>query len=209
MEHTLPPLPFPIDSLAPHYSREALEFHHGKHHNAYVVNLNDLQKGTEFEAMTLEQIVKKASGGIYNNAAQIWNHTFFWNCMKPNGGGDPTGALAAALNAKWGSQRARWLTAALGGHAVPEEGVVPDLRRVVVDAAARLLDDLFERHRFELGALLQVVEVHHVGIVVLAVVVLEGFLRVLGCQRVKGVRQGWEHMFHGFSRGLVAGNKGF
>ena len=103
MEHTLPPLPFPIDSLAPHYSREALEFHHGKHHNAYVVNLNDLQKGTEFEAMTLEQIVKKASGGIYNNAAQIWNHTFFWNCMKPNGGGEPTGALAAAINAKWGS----------------------------------------------------------------------------------------------------------
>ena len=67
-----------------------LEFHHGKHHNAYVVNLNNLQKGTEFESMDLESIVKKSSGGIYNNAAQIWNHTFFWNCMKPNGGGEPS-----------------------------------------------------------------------------------------------------------------------
>jgi Fe-Mn family superoxide dismutase len=89
MEHTLPALPYAIDALAPHYSRETLEFHHGKHHNAYVVNLNNLQKGTEFEAMTLEDIVKKSSGGIYNNAAQIWNHTFFWNCMKPAGGGEP------------------------------------------------------------------------------------------------------------------------
>ncbi len=106
MEHTLPPLPFAIDSLAPHYSRETLEFHHGKHHNAYVVNLNNLQKGTEFESMTLEEIVKKSSGGIYNNAAQIWNHTFFWNCMKPNGGGEPAGALADAITKKWGSYAA-------------------------------------------------------------------------------------------------------
>jgi Fe-Mn family superoxide dismutase len=106
MEHTLPALPFDIDAMAPHYSKETLEFHHGKHHNAYVVNLNNLQKGTEFEAMDLEAIVKKASGGIYNNAAQIWNHTFFWNCMKPNGGGQPGGALAAAIDAKWGSYAA-------------------------------------------------------------------------------------------------------
>jgi len=106
MEHTLPALPFAIDALAPHYSRETLEFHHGKHHNAYVVNLNNLQKGTEFESMTLEEIVKKSSGGIYNNAAQIWNHTFFWNCMKPAGGGEPGGALAAAIQAKWGSYAA-------------------------------------------------------------------------------------------------------
>jgi superoxide dismutase len=83
-----------------------LEFHHGKHHNAYVVNLNNLQKGTEFEGMDLESIIKKSSGGIYNNSAQIWNHTFFWNCMKPNGGGEPTGSLAAAINAKWGSYAA-------------------------------------------------------------------------------------------------------
>jgi Fe-Mn family superoxide dismutase len=103
MEHTLPPLPYPIDSLAPHYSKETLEYHHGKHHNAYVVNLNNLQKGTEFEAMTLEDIVKKSSGGIYNNAAQIWNHTFFWNCMKPSGGGEAGGKLADAIKAKWGS----------------------------------------------------------------------------------------------------------
>jgi superoxide dismutase, Fe-Mn family len=108
MEHTLPPLPYPIDSLAPHYSKETLEFHHGKHHNAYVVNLNNLQKGTEYEALTLEEIIKKAPnpGPVYNNAAQIWNHTFFWNCMKPQGGGEPGGALADAINAKWGSYAA-------------------------------------------------------------------------------------------------------
>ena len=106
MEHTLPALPFAIDSLAPHYSREALEFHHGKHHNAYVVNLNNLQKGTEFEGKSLEDIIKTSSGGIYNNSAQIWNHTFFWNSMKPAGGGEPSGALAAAINAKWGSYAA-------------------------------------------------------------------------------------------------------
>ena len=88
MEHTLPALPYAIDALAPAYSKETLEFHHGKHHNAYVVNLNNLQKGTEFESMSLEDIVKKSSGGIYNNSAQIWNHTFFWNCMKPAGGGE-------------------------------------------------------------------------------------------------------------------------
>lgn len=100
MEHTLPKLPYDLDALAPHYSRETLEYHHGKHHNAYVVNLNNLQKGTEFENMDLESIIKKSSGGIYNNSAQIWNHTFFWNCMKPNGGGEPSGALAAAITAK-------------------------------------------------------------------------------------------------------------
>ena len=108
MEHTLPPLPYPIDSLAPHYSQETLEFHHGKHHNAYVVNLNNLQKGTEYEALSLEEIIKNAPnpGPIYNNAAQIWNHTFFWNCMKPQGGGEPSGKLAEAINAKWGSYAA-------------------------------------------------------------------------------------------------------
>ena len=100
MEHTLPPLPYAMDALAPHYSQETLEYHYGKHHNAYVTNLNTLQKGTEFESMTLEEIVKKSSGGVYNNAAQIWNHTFFWNCMKPAGGGEPGGALAEAINAK-------------------------------------------------------------------------------------------------------------
>jgi superoxide dismutase, Fe-Mn family len=106
MEHALPPLPFSLDALAPHMSRETLEYHHGKHHNAYVGNLNNLQKGTEFEAMPLEDIVRKSSGGIYNNAAQIWNHTFFWNGLKAGGGGEPAGALAAAINTKWGSYAA-------------------------------------------------------------------------------------------------------
>jgi Fe-Mn family superoxide dismutase len=104
MEHTLPPLPYSHDALAPHMSRETLEYHHDKHHNAYVTTLNTLQKGTEYEALSLEEIIKKAPPGpIYNNAAQIWNHTFFWNCMKPAGGGEPKGALADAINAKWGS----------------------------------------------------------------------------------------------------------
>ena len=103
MEHTLPQLPYAIDALAPHYSKETFEYHHGKHHNTYVVNLNNLIKGTEFEALSLEEIVKKASGGIYNNAAQHWNHSFFWKCMTPNGGAAPTGKLADAINAKFGS----------------------------------------------------------------------------------------------------------
>lgn len=104
MAHTLPELPFAKDALAPHMSAETLEFHHDKHHNAYVVNLNNLIPGTQFESMSLEDIVKSApAGGVYNNAAQVWNHAFFWNCLKPNGGGAPTGALAAAIDAKWGS----------------------------------------------------------------------------------------------------------
>jgi Fe-Mn family superoxide dismutase len=84
-------------------SKETFEFHHGKHHQAYVTNLNNLIKGTEFESMGLEDIVRKSSGGVFNNAAQVWNHTFFWNCMKPAGGGAPSGKLAAAIDAKWGS----------------------------------------------------------------------------------------------------------
>jgi len=104
MEHVLPPLPYAKDALAPHISAETLEFHHGKHHQAYVTNLNNLIKGTEYENLELEAIVKKApAGGIYNNAAQVWNHTFFWNSMKPNGGGEPGGALGEAIKAKWGS----------------------------------------------------------------------------------------------------------
>ena len=106
MEHQLSSLPYAVDALTPYYSQEAFEYHHGKHHNAYVVNLNNLQKGTEFESMLLEEIIKKSSGGIYNNSAQIWNHTFFWNCMKPSGGGEPKGSLAEAINAKFGSYTA-------------------------------------------------------------------------------------------------------
>jgi Fe-Mn family superoxide dismutase len=103
MEHTLPPLPYAMDALAPHISKETLEFHYGKHHQTYVTNLNNLIKGTEFENLALEEIIKKSSGGIFNNAAQVWNHTFYWNGMAPNAGGAPSGALADAINAKWGS----------------------------------------------------------------------------------------------------------
>jgi Fe-Mn family superoxide dismutase len=103
MEHTLPQLPYALDALSPFISKETLEFHYGKHHQTYVTNLNNLIKGTEFEAASLEDIVKKSAGGVFNNAAQVWNHTFYWNSMKPNGGGAPTGALADAINAKWGS----------------------------------------------------------------------------------------------------------
>ena len=103
MAFELPALPYAKDALAPHMSVETFDYHYSKHHQAYVTNLNNLVPGTAFEGKGLEQIVKTSSGGIYNNAAQVWNHTFFWNCMAPNGGGAPTGALADAINAKWGS----------------------------------------------------------------------------------------------------------
>ena len=103
MEHKLPDLPYALDALAPHISKETLEFHHGKHHQTYVTNLNNLIKGTEFENMSLEDIVKKSSGGIFNNSAQVWNHTFYWYGLKPNGGGQPGGKLADAINKKFGS----------------------------------------------------------------------------------------------------------
>ena len=104
MAFTLPALPFAKDALAPHMSAETFEYHHEKHHQAYVTNLNNLIAGTEYESLSLEEIFKKApAGGIYNNAAQVWNHTFFWSCQKPAGGGAPTGALAAAIDKKWGS----------------------------------------------------------------------------------------------------------
>jgi len=104
MEHKLPELPYAMDALQPHMSKETFEFHYAKHHQAYVTNLNNLIKGTEHENASLADIVKKASaGGLFNNAAQVWNHTFFWHCMKPGGGGKPGGALAAAIDKKWGS----------------------------------------------------------------------------------------------------------
>ncbi|UVA78536.1 superoxide dismutase [Fe] [Pandoraea commovens] len=103
MEHKLPELPYAIDALAPTISKETMEYHYGKHHQAYVTNLNNLIKGTEFENASLEDIIKKSSGGVFNNAAQVWNHTFFWNTLSPNGGGAPTGDLAKAIDAKFGS----------------------------------------------------------------------------------------------------------
>ncbi len=104
MTFQLPDLPYAKDALEPHISAETLDFHHGKHHAAYVTNLNNLVPGTEFEGKSLEEIVKTApAGGIFNNAAQVWNHTFYWSCMGPGAGGEPTGALADAINAAFGS----------------------------------------------------------------------------------------------------------
>jgi Fe-Mn family superoxide dismutase len=103
MEHKLPELPYPLDGLAPHISKETLEYHYGKHHLAYVTNLNNLIKGTEFESASLEDIIKKSSGGIFNNSAQVWNHTFYWHSLSPKGGGEPSGALGQAITKKWGS----------------------------------------------------------------------------------------------------------
>lgn len=99
----LPALPYEKNALEPHISAETLEYHYGKHHNAYVVNLNNLLKGSEFEGLSLEAIIKASSGGIFNNAAQVWNHTFYWHCLSPQGGGEPQGKLAAAINQAFGS----------------------------------------------------------------------------------------------------------
>ena len=103
MAHELPALPYANNALAPTISEETIEYHYGKHHQTYVTNLNNLVPGTEFENSSLEEIVLKASGGIFNNAAQVWNHTFYWNCLSPEGGGAPTGALADAINKAFGS----------------------------------------------------------------------------------------------------------
>jgi Fe-Mn family superoxide dismutase len=99
----LPALPYDRAALEPHISAETIDFHYGKHHQTYVTNLNNLIAGTEFESADLESIVRKAQGGLFNNAAQVWNHTFYWNCLKPNGGGEPTGKLAEAIDASFGS----------------------------------------------------------------------------------------------------------
>jgi Fe-Mn family superoxide dismutase len=98
----LPALPYDRTALEPHISAETIDFHYSKHHQTYVTNLNNLIVGTEFENADLETIVRKAQGGLFNNAAQVWNHTFYWNCLKPNGGGAPTGKLADGINAAFG-----------------------------------------------------------------------------------------------------------
>lgn len=103
MEHKLPELPYSKGALAPHISEETIEYHYGKHHQAYVDNLNKLVPGTEFENASLEEIIQKAAGGTFNNAAQVWNHSFYWNCLSPKGGGQPAGELAAALDKSFGS----------------------------------------------------------------------------------------------------------
>lgn len=103
MSFELPELPFAKDALAPHISAETFDYHHGKHHQAYVTNLNNLIVDTDNADKTLEELIMTTDGGLFNNAAQVWNHTFYWNCMSPNGGGDATGAIGDAINAKWGS----------------------------------------------------------------------------------------------------------
>jgi len=103
MAFTLPELPYSKDGLAPHISAETLDFHHGKHHNAYVTNLNNLTEGKPEAEKSVEELVKTAEGGVFNNAAQIWNHTFYWNSMKPGGGGAPSGAIAEAITRDFGS----------------------------------------------------------------------------------------------------------
>ena len=103
MEHTLPPLPYPMEALQPHMSKETLEYHYGKHHQTYVTNLNNLIKDTPNADKSLEEIIKSSSGGLFNNAALVWNHTFYWHCLKPNGGGEPGGKLGDAINAAFGS----------------------------------------------------------------------------------------------------------
>ncbi len=103
MSFQLPELPFDKNALAPHISEETLDYHHGKHHQAYVNNLNNLIAGTEFEGMALEDIIRKSEGGIFNNAAQIWNHTFFWNSLSPNSGGTPDGKVLEAITNNFGS----------------------------------------------------------------------------------------------------------
>jgi Fe-Mn family superoxide dismutase len=102
MIHELSPLPYAKNALEPHISSETLDYHHDKHHQAYVYNLNNLIPGTEFEDLPLEDIVMKASGGVFNNAAQTWNHTFYWHCLSPQGGGAPAGALASAIEESFG-----------------------------------------------------------------------------------------------------------
>lgn len=103
MNFTLPELPYAKNALSPHMSEETLNYHYGKHHNAYVTNLNNLIKDTKFEKMSLEEIILSSEGGIFNNAAQIWNHTFFWHSLSPNGGGAPTGKIQELINKEWGS----------------------------------------------------------------------------------------------------------
>ena len=104
MSYELPALPYDKSALEPHISAETLDYHHGKHHQTYVTNLNNLVPGTEFAGKSLEDIINSApAGGIFNNAAQVWNHTFYWNCLSPNGGGAPSGALADAINVAFGS----------------------------------------------------------------------------------------------------------
>ncbi len=106
MAFELPALPYAMDALAPHISAETLEYHYGKHHKGYVDKLNGLVRGTEYEGKELDELVRTTSGGLFNNAAQHWNHSFYWNCLSPDGGGEPGGGLAQAIAESFGSFQA-------------------------------------------------------------------------------------------------------
>ena len=116
MTFELPTLPYAEDALAPHISKETLQFHYGKHHQTYVTNLNNLIEGTADGSKSLEEIVRNSSGGIFNNAAQVWNHTFYWHSLSPNGGGEPTGKIAEAINKNFGSFAGSWSSSAQTSH---------------------------------------------------------------------------------------------
>ncbi|GAB4121878.1 MAG: superoxide dismutase [Fe] [Wenzhouxiangellaceae bacterium] len=103
MAFELPPLPYAKDALEPHISAETLDYHYGKHHQTYVTNLNNMVAGTDDAGKSLEDIIRSSSGGLFNNAAQVWNHTFYWHCLSPQGGGEPSGALADAITSRFGS----------------------------------------------------------------------------------------------------------
>jgi len=103
MVHQLPPLPYSESALEPHISKETIQYHYGKHHQAYVNNLNSLVKGTANESKTLEELVRTSHNGLFNNAAQVWNHTFYWNSLSPNGGGEPKGRVKVAIESQWES----------------------------------------------------------------------------------------------------------
>ena len=103
MAFELPPLPYAKDALAPHISEETLEYHYGKHHQTYVTNLNKMVEGTDFENSSLEEVIMGSEAAVFNNSAQVWNHTFYWSCMAPDGGGAPTGEVAEAINSAFGS----------------------------------------------------------------------------------------------------------
>jgi len=149
MAFTLPPLPYALDALAPHISKETLEFHYGKHHQTYVTNLNNLTQNTDWPHQTLEEIIKKADGAIFNNAAQVWNHTFYWNSLTPDGGGTPTDAIAEKLNAAFGSFEAfkeQFSKAAIGQFGSGWAWLVTDGHKVWIETTSNAGCPLREGH---------------------------------------------------------------
>ena len=151
MAFELPALPYAQDALEPHISSETLEYHYGKHHKTYVDKLNGLAEGTDLASKSLEEVVKSSEGGVFNNAAQIWNHTFYWNCLSPNGGGEATGAVPDAINAAFGSFDAFKEAFALEVEAVRRvfgDGQTPPVRSRHVGRRGGLHAGLFRLQQF-------------------------------------------------------------